>query len=62
MADKTVKMHFCFNCGAELGILPDRLYDRTDTCGARECEREARDQDAEERERAHEDLDERMGW
>ena len=62
MTDKPAKMRFCWNCGAELGMFTDRQYDRRDTCGARECDREARNQDMEERERAHEELDDRMGW
>jgi hypothetical protein len=51
-------MRHCFNCGAELGVYAD--YDRLDTCGAGECNRAAAE--AEEREKAHRDLDERMGW
>lgn len=53
---------FCFNCGASLGVIEDRYYDRTDTCGDRECERAARDQAECEREDAHEQLDRDMGW
>lgn len=58
----TSKMRHCWNCGAELGFIEARHYDRTDTCGKRECEREARDQAAAEREDAHEQLDRDMGW
>lgn len=56
------KMRHCANCGAQLGLIEARNYDRNDTCGARECERAMRDMEAEEREQAHSDLDERMGW
>jgi len=52
----------CWYCGASLGIVQDRLYDRTDTCGALECNRAARDQIAADREEAHEQLDRDMGW
>lgn len=33
------KMRHCFNCGQALGVYSD--YDPLDTCGSRECEREA---------------------
>lgn len=36
------KMRHCWNCGAELGEIESRYYDPMDTCGSRECEREAR--------------------
>jgi hypothetical protein len=39
-----------------------KFSDRRDTCGKRECEREARDQDRFEREEAHRQLDEERGW
>lgn len=54
------KMRHCFNCGAELGVYAD--YDRFDTCGSRECDREARDAVYREREEAHDQLDRDMGW
>jgi len=38
---KQAKMRRCFNCGAEIGVYGD--YDRLVTCGARECDRAARD-------------------
>lgn len=56
------KERFCWNCGASLGVIEDRHYDRRDTCGSRECEREARDEERAEREDAHRQLDEDMGW
>jgi len=56
------KERFCWNCGKSLGVIQNRYYDRTDTCGARECERELRDQLRAKREEAHRELDERMGW
>lgn len=56
------KVRHCWNCGADMGFIEDRYFDRMDTCGARECEREARDQFAAERDEAHQRLDEDMGW
>ncbi|MDB5612089.1 MAG: hypothetical protein JWP25_8989 [Bradyrhizobium sp.] len=56
------KMRFCCNCGAGLGVYADRDYDRRDTCGAQECEREMRQQDIAERDEAHEQLDRDLGW
>lgn len=56
------KMRHCFFCGAELGVIESRNYDRRDTCGARECEREARDNAIAERDVAHEQLDRDNGW
>lgn len=57
---KKLPMRHCFNCGAELGHYVG--YDRLDTCGARECDRAARDAIAQERDEAHEQLDRDMGW
>ena len=34
------RMQYCFWCGEELGIYDN--YDNLDTCGKRECEKEAR--------------------
>ena len=53
--------HRCYYCGEDIGLW-DRFSDRLDTCGAQECEREARDQMQAEREEAHEQLDRDMGW
>lgn len=60
MAEK--KMRHCWFCGAELGVLGRAEWEPGDTCGARECEREARNAAAEERREAHEQLDRDMGW
>lgn len=63
MGDGTMaqpKMRRCFNCGAELGVYAD--WHPLDTCGKLECEREANNQAAAEREQAHENLDRDMGW
>ena len=53
------RMQHCFWCGAELGVF--ELYHRDiETCGARECEREARYQrqaEAEDARHAAEDDD-----
>ena len=57
---KAPPMRHCFNCGAELGAYWD--FDRRDTCGARECNREAADDARAERDDAHERLDRDMGW
>ncbi len=54
------KERFCCYCGESMGAYAD--YDRMDTCGERECERFVREEMAAEREDAHNDLDERMGW
>ena len=58
---KQAKMQFCFNCGAQLGVYVQQ-YGDNDTCGARECEREARDTAAAQRDEAHEQLDRDNGW
>lgn len=56
-------MHYCFNCGEELGMFEGKQRQRDmDTCGKQECDREARNYAAEEREQAHEELDRNMGW
>lgn len=56
------KMRHCWYCGAELGVIADRHYNRNDTCGKRECEREAQAMLREEREEAHRRLDEDLVW
>lgn len=56
------KERHCFNCGASMGFIENKYYDRRDTCGKRECEREARNEAYAEREEAHEQLDRDMGW
>lgn len=58
MADRR---HHCFNCGEDIGPW-DRFSDRTDTCGAPECLREASYQAQAERDEAHEQLGRDMGW
>jgi hypothetical protein len=57
----TERRQQCAYCGEDMGPWT-RFSDRNDTCGKRECESFARDQDAAEREQAHRDLDEREGW
>lgn len=54
------KMRHCFFCGEELGVFD--YHEPLDTCGKPECDRAARDARQEEREEAHRDLNERMGW
>jgi hypothetical protein len=58
----TGKMRYCWNCGAEMGLIGDAYYDRSDTCGRRECERAAQEQAQAEREEAHERLDRDLGY
>jgi hypothetical protein len=57
---KGPKMRYCFNCGDALGQYVD--YDALDTCGKNECNREARNANAENRQNAHDELDRNMGW
>lgn len=52
----------CENCGADLGRPVVKYPHDFITCGSRECEREARNQEIEAREQAHEQLDRDMGW
>lgn len=52
----------CYNCGANMGFIEDRHYDRRDTCGTMECEQRYREDERAEREEAHEQLDRNMGW
>jgi hypothetical protein len=56
------KMRHCWNCGAEMGLIEDRYFDRRDTCWRLACEREARDQERAERDKAHEQLDRDLGY
>lgn len=53
---------FCWYCGDSMGMVEDRNYDRMDTCGRSECEREAGNSRAAERDEAHENLDRQNGW
>ncbi len=65
MLDKSkpkARERHCWHCGASLGVIEDRYYDRRDTCGKPECEREARYGAQAEREEAHDRLDRDMGW
>ena len=57
-----IKMRHCWYCGDELGEIEDRHYDRTDTCGKRECERALREQFEEEREERHRQVDRDFGY
>lgn len=56
-----MRRHHCFNCGEDIGAW-DRFCEQLDTCGKPECNREARDAYAQEREEAHERLDRDMGY
>lgn len=55
------KMQHCAFCGEELGVYAKPIGEQ-DTCGRRECERDAREQAQAEREEAHEQLDRDMGY
>lgn len=57
------KVKHCEYCGADLGGAVEK-YGQGDiiTCGQRECERYARDAQAEQRAEAHEQLDRDMGY
>jgi len=53
---------FCWNCGASLGLVEDRFYDRKDTCGSRLCERALTDEIEAEREERHREIDDDYRW
>ena len=57
-----MKLSECEYCGADLGYEVDKWPDELITCGKRECERWARDEQLAAREEAHEQLDRDMGW
>lgn len=61
---KVGKIRHCWNCGADMGFIENRFYDRMDTCGAAACERESRDVYREERDEAHRAVDDYFdgGW
>lgn len=56
------RQRHCWNCGEDMGMIDDRHYDRRDTCGKLECQREERDAYAQERDEAHEQLDRDLGY
>lgn len=56
------KRRRCWHCGADMGVIEDRFYDRGDVCGAAECNRAAREQAQADRDEAIERLDRDMGW
>lgn len=55
------KVRSCWNCGADMGFIENRYYDRMDTCGSAECLREERDAARAERDDAHDQLDRDRG-
>jgi hypothetical protein len=55
-------IRYCWYYGDCTGEIEARYYERGDTCGKPACEVARRENDREEREEAHRDLDERMGW
>ena len=58
----TTKIRYCWHCGESMGEIDSCYYDSRDVCGKRECNRAVQDAYREEREEAHRDLDERMGY
>ena len=56
------KIRRCWNCGADMGFIENRYYDRMDSCGSLECQRAERDAAQQEREEAHERLDRDLGY
>jgi hypothetical protein len=54
-------MQHCFNCGAEL-VVYRSYYGQVENCGAPECMRAEREMHAAERDEAHRQLDEDMGY
>lgn len=58
----TAKERHCWYCGASMGMIENRHYDRGDTCGKSACERGARDAERYERDAEHEALDADRGW
>ena len=56
------RIRTCWNCGDDMGFIEDRYYDRTDVCGKIECSRAQRDAIAEERQDAHDAVDDYYGW
>ena len=56
------KIHYCFNCGDELGRFGTGYSYRFEACGKAECQRAERDAYQQEREEAHEQLDRDLGY
>lgn len=58
------RVRHCWYCGADMGFIEDRYYNRLDTCGESECDREARNAWEDERREAHERVDRNFdgGW
>ena len=56
------KVRQCWVCGDDMGFIENRYYDRSDTCGKRDCERESRDAYEAEREEAHAELDRQFDY
>lgn len=55
------KVRHCWNCGADMGFIENRYYDRLDTCGSLECDRAARDAYEDERQADHDRVDDYYG-
>ena len=55
------RRHYCTACGDDMGLW-DKFSRHGDTCGKFQCERDAREQDREDRSDSHERLDRDMGW
>jgi hypothetical protein len=57
---QTPKLRHCFYCGVQAGF--HAYWDLMDTCGKRECERQAQYERQAQRDAEHEQLDRDMGW
>ena len=62
MENPKAKERFCWNCGASMGVIENRYYDRMDVCGSAEYNRALSDAYAQERDEAHEQLARDLGY
>lgn len=53
------KHRSCAYCGADMGFIEDRYYDRDDTCGLAECNREMGRGREIQRQKEHDEVDRR---
>lgn len=57
-----MKVSHCEYCGDDLGGAVDKWSGEIITCGKRECEQYAHEEQLAAREEAHDKLDHGMGW
>jgi hypothetical protein len=57
MDEMTAKMRYCWNCGAEMGVIEDHCYVYSDTCHKYSCRRAEREQPSDEIRDAYRHLD-----